>query len=52
MDGDKYKAVSGAKQVVAILSLLEENAECYDAENRRTAKASEVYRTVPVQVLG
>jgi hypothetical protein len=52
MGGDAYKAVSGAELIAAVLSLLEENAECYDAENLRTARASEVYRTVPVQVLG
>jgi hypothetical protein len=36
----------------ALLSLLEEDAFCYDTETGCIDKASRVYQTVPVEVMG
>lgn len=52
LDGDAYKAVMGAKVLRAVLSLLDENAECYDDISGRKDRAWQVYSKVPVQVLG
>jgi hypothetical protein len=48
----EYAVVMGGRIIRALSSLLEEDAFCYDAETGCIDKASRVYQTVPVEIMG
>ena len=47
----RYEIVSGEEAVRAILSLIDQTADCFDPHNGRTAKCAIVYETIPVKLM-
>jgi hypothetical protein len=51
-DKDVFNVITGQKKAKAVLSLLENDAECFDRVTGRMSRAREVYQLLPVGLLG